>query len=289
MKLNKTLLKLAEKALKDKQTLVPLNKGWQLFHTEYAIGLTQGNKLSLTAKDRQALHTIIKLETGVDLQQIGTKQLTDLPREQVLKYALDEKLAGTKLKQQRLAFKALSDQPLMINQCTYTLPSAGHMDMSLENIVSVEHRCILVVENYRCFDQLHQIKLSLVGPYQQPLVVYRGDEYYSQKTLNLFLQRVQLPVIAMMDIDPAGLLIASSLPYVIGLMCMTEIELDQLLANKGNAELYAKQLPRCRQALNATDKPVLKSLWRLLCKHQKGWVQEHDLVAEYQLQLMLFE
>jgi len=119
-------------------------------------------------------------------------------------------------------------------------------------------------------------------------VVYRGDNYYSEKTLRLLLAATILPVIAMLDIDLKSLLIASSLPRVVGLMCASLPEFEVVLQEKGNAELYAKQLPECQQALNASEEPVIKALWALLRKHQKVWVQEHDLGAGYELELMGF-
>jgi len=58
--------------------------------------------------------------------------------------------------------------------------------------------------------------------------------------------------------------------------------------HKGSTELYAKQLPNCQQALSLSEEPVIKSIWTLLRKHQKVWVQEHDLVSAYELRLMKF-
>ena len=288
MKLNKTLLRVAENAIKGKQDSVALNKSWQRLHQEYGIGLTQGTKLKLDQRDRAKLLDIIQLETGINLQKTSVAEFAKLPREQVLKVALDEKLAGQKVKQQRLAIKTLAGQPLRINQQQYHIPAVGHLDMSLEQIKIVEHNCFLIVENYRCFDYIQQIKISLPEPYQQPLVVYRGDEYYSQQTLRLLLEKTALPVIAMMDIDPEGLMIACSFERVLGLMCAQLSELDSLLEEKGNAMLYAKQLPRCQELLNSTEEPVIKVLWGLLRKHQKGWVQEHDLGVGYVVGFMGF-
>lgn len=288
MVLNKTILRVAERAIKENQEIVSFNNSWQLLHQEYGIGLTQGTKLKLAESDRAELLEIIKLETGVNLQQISVAEFSNMSREQALRVATDEKLAGKNVKHQRLAIKVLAGQFLSINQQQYNIPAEGHMDMNLDQIESVEHNCILIVENYRCFDLLQQITLSLPEKYAQPLVVYRGDDYYSQHTLRLFLDRTALPVIAMMDIDPDGLLIACSFENVIGLMCVSLSELEALLENKGNAMLYAKQLPRCQKILNESGEPVIKVLWALLRKYQKVWVQELDLISENELVLMEF-
>jgi len=286
MALNKTQLRVAENAIKAKLELVPLNKSWQLFHAEYAIGLPRGTKLKLTEQDRAKLQEMIRLETKINLQHTKVADFAGMHREQALEHGSNEKLAGKKVKDQRLAFKTLAGQPLKINQQQYLLPANGHMDMCLDQLESIEHNCILIIENYRCFDQLQQIKLKLPMQYNQPLVIYRGDNYYSEKTLRLLLAARTLPVIAMLDIDLKSLLIASSFPRVVGLMCVNLPAFEVLLQEKGNAELYAKQLPECQQALNASEAPVINVLWTLLRKHQKVWVQEHDLGAGYEVGLM---
>jgi len=288
MKLNKTLLRVAEIAIKAKHEQVSLSKSWQFFHEEYAIGLTQGTKLKLRKQDRAKLQEMIRLETGINLQHSTIADFSNMHREQALEHGTYEKLAGKSVKDQRLGFKALAGAPLKINQQQYLLPANGHMDMCLDQLKSIEHNCILIIENYRCFDQLQQIKLKLPTQYNQPLVVYRGDNYYSEKTLRLLLAATILPVIAMLDIDLKSLLITSSFPHVVGLMCVSLSEFEVLLQEHGNAELYAKQLPECQQALNASEEPVIKTLWALLRKQQKVWVQEHDLGAGYELKLIEF-
>jgi len=286
MALNKTQLRVAENAIKAKLELVPLNKSWQFFHEEYAIGLPQGTKLKLTEQDRAKLQEMIRLETGINLESSLIADFSNMNREQALEHGTNEKLAGKRVKDLRLAFKTLEEQPLKINQQQYLLPANGHMDMCLNQLESIEHNCLLIIENYRCFDQLQQIKLKLPTQYNQPLVIYRGDNYYSEKTLRLLLAATTLPIIAMLDIDLKSLLIASSFPRVVGLMCVNLPAFEVLLQEKGNANLYAKQLPECQQTLNASESPIIKTLWDLLRKYQKVWVQEHDLGAGYELRLM---
>jgi len=286
--LSRTLLRVAEAAIKQKKERVSLkSKSWQVLHEEYNIGLAQGYDLKLTAQDRARLQEIIQLENGINLQETSISDFSGMHREEALEHASDEKLAGKKVKAQRLAFKVLAGQQLHINHQQYSLPEEGHIDMCLEQLKSIEHSCIIIVENYRCFDQLQKIKLNLRSEYANPLVMYRGDKEYSEQTLRQLLATVRLPVIAMFDIDLQSLLMACSFPYVIGLMCVSLQELEVLL-QKGNAELYAKQLPGCQQALGVSEEPVIKSLWTLLRKHQKIWVQEHDLGAGYELRIMRF-
>ncbi|NOQ77170.1 MAG: hypothetical protein GQ475_05180, partial [Methylococcaceae bacterium] len=222
------------------------------------------------------------------LQHTKVADFAGMHREQALEHGSNEKLAGKKVKDQRLAFKTLAEQPLKINKQEYFLPANGHMDMCLEQLESIEHNCILIIENYRCFDQLQQINLKLPTQYNQPLVVYRGDNYYKENALRQLLAATTLPVIAMLDIDLKSLLIASSFSRVVGVMCASLPEFEVLLQEKGSADLYAKQLSECQQALNTSEEPMIRSLWALLRKYQKVWVQEHDLGAGYELRLMGF-
>jgi len=286
MKLNKTQLRVAENAIKAKLELVPLNKSWQFFYAEYSVGLPQGTKLKLRESDRAKLQEMIRLETGINLQHSSIADFSNMSREQALEHGINEKLAGKRVKDLRLAFKALAKQSLKINQEQYLLPENGHMDMCLDQLESIEHNCILIIENYRCFDQLQKVKLNFPAEYNEPLVIYRGDNYYSEKTLRQLLAITALPVIVMLDIDLKSLLITSSFPRVVGLMCVNLPAFEVLLQEKGNAELYAKQLPECQQALNASEDPVINALWTLLRKHQKVWVQEHDLGTGYEVGLM---
>ncbi len=285
MKVN---IKSIENALNKKLAQVPLKGAWLRLHQEYGVGLPQGMKLALSSDDYEKLIDIVELETGVNLRATSVSDFKEMQREQVLTLAHDEKMSGKKVKADRLALKTLSQQPLLINQASYQIPAVGHSDINIEQIESVEHNCLLIVENYRCFDQIQQIKLALPAQYRNPLVLYRGDKEYSEKTLHTLLRQCSLPVIAMMDIDLKSLLIAHSLEQVIGLMCMPLMALDSALHQSGNAALYAKQLPSNYQALSNIDEPVLNDIVDLLSKHQKVWVQEHDLAAQYSLDLMLF-
>jgi hypothetical protein len=290
MQLNRTIIRMVEVAFKKQlPLLVPLNKSWQFLQQEYNIGTLQGTKLKLTSTDKAELIAIIKQETGFDLHSTSVKQLANKHREQALTITHYEKWAGKAVKSQRIALKTLADKTLRFNQQHYYLPVSGHMDISLEQLTSIEHNCLLIVENYRCFDQIHRITMRLPEQYANPLVIYRGDDYYSERTLRELLDKFTLPVIAMLDIDLQSLLMAMSFAKIVGLMCMSLAELEGALATQGHADLYAKQLPACRLTLNNAEEPIIKNLWQLLQDKQKVWVQEHDLNGEYVLRLMEFE
>ncbi len=318
--MNKQLLKVIERAIQSDQQIFPLNQSWAFLHQQYNIGRTQGNKLEVTPQDKDELLALAKLETGVDLGQISIIDFTAMNREEALSFALDEKIAGQAVKKDRLAVKTLAGHTLKINGESFSLPGCGHLDMALADITSTAHLCILLIENYRCFDSLEKICLSLSQQYADPLVLFRGDNVYSENTVRRFLTKLilnkgtdcgvclplplgegrgegfqksanrdcpphNLPVLIMADIDPQGLIIAQSFPNVIGLIAPCLANLEALLKDKqkANPKLYQKQLAGCRNALSTSPHALIRQLWELMKKHQAGIVQEYWLQADCEL------
>jgi len=283
--MNKQQLKIIEKAIHSSEEIFPLNKTWKQLHLEYNIGLTQGTKLKLTQEDKDSLLLLVKQKTGVHLKRHAIADLNHLHREEALSIATHEKLAGQAVKQNRLAIKALPDGVLKMNHQQYALPSFSHLDIALGNISSIQHPCILIIENYRCFDVLEKMHLNLEGIYKDALVLYRGDNSYSEKTVRQLLSQFRLPVIAMPDIDPKGLSIAQSFPYLAGFVMPSLLELELLFKNKtyANTDLYSKQLSGCYKVLNTSAYPVVSNVWKMMQKYQAGIVQEYWLKEEVDL------
>jgi hypothetical protein len=283
--MNKQQLSVIERAIHSAQDIYPLNQTWATLHEEYNIGLTQGTKLKLSPSDKQELLLLVKQKTGIDLAHKSMADFSILEREEALAIAIDEKFAGQAVKKSRLAIKALPNCALKINQHCYRLPDAAHLDVALETLESVEHDCVLLIENYRCFDKLARIKLSLSAAYSEPLVLFRGDTVYSENTVRQLLQQLQKPVLVMADIDPQGLVIAQSQPFFAGLLMPSLSIIAELLADadKANPQLYAQQLTGCRYALAASPYPLILQLWEMLKQQQAGIVQEHWLNGEIEL------
>ena len=279
--MNKRWLQVIDRAINSAQTEFALNQSWQEIHREYALGQLANGKIKLTVHDKQQLSALVRCQTGVDLSQHRVSDFNNLHREQALAIGNNEKLAGLAAKSNRLAIKALPNQQVNINQQSYSLPPFAHLDMALENINQVQHDCILVIENYRCFDRLDGMRLQLNARFTQPLVMYRGDKEYN---CSQFLQQAKLPVLAMTDIDPAGLIIAQSLPYVVALVAPELSVLESILINKdtANTTLYSKHA-NYHAALERSEQLTIRRFWQLLKRYQAGVVQEHWLNADVEL------
>lgn len=283
--MNKQLLKVIEGAIRSNKEIFPLNQSWTYLHRQYNIGQTQGNKLKVTQDDKDDLIAVVKHEDGIDLEQISVADFAAMNREAALAFALDEKIAGQSVKKDRLAIKALTGRALKINGLSYSLPGSGYLDMALSDITGTAHNCILLIENYRCFDRLENMQLNLPARYADPLVLYRGDNDYSEKTVRQLLAQLNLPVLAMADLDPQGLSIAQSFPHIVGLIapCLADLEVLLKDKQKANSKLYDKQLAGCQNALSTSPHALIRQLWGMMKKHQAGIVQEYWLQAGYAL------
>ena len=288
--MNKQLLAVIERAIRSEQQIFPLNQSWEYLHQEYNIGQKQGIKLKVTSQDKNELVALVKLATGVDLGQISVADFAAMNREEALSVALDEKMAGQAVKKDRLAIKTLEGHTLKINGESFSLPGCGYLDMALADITGTAHHCILLIENYRCFDNLENMQLNLPDQYADPLVLFRGDNYYSENTVRQFLAQLILPVLVMADLDPKGLVIAQSFPNVIGLIAPCLADLEVLLKDKQKAspKLYEKQLAGCQNALSSSPHALIRHLWRMMKTHQAGIVQEYWLQADCELVVHIF-
>lgn len=280
--MNKQLLKVVERAVRSAQQLFPLNPSWTHLHQHYNIGRTLGNKLELTPDDKANLSALVKAEHGIDLTLCSLADFAGMHREAVLAHATHEKLAGLAVKKDRLAVKATTGNTLKINGGSYQLPDYGTWDIGWADLHSTAHRCVLVVENFRCFDHLNAMRLDFPEPYADPLVLFRGDNYYRQDSVRQCLAALNLPVLVLADLDPQGLVIVQSFGAVALVAPAFEVLAaafsDQAIANP---QLYSQQLPGCQTALAHSPYAVVQQLWRLMQTHQAGIVQEHGLQKDW--------
>jgi hypothetical protein len=189
--MKKQWLTVIERAIHSEQDLFPLNQTWAEIHHDYNVGRPKGNKLELLPQDKSELVMLVKQKHGLDLNRQAVADLAGLHREQALSIgAIDEKLAGQAVKKHRMAIRALPGCALKINRQHYQLPDAGYLDTALDAITETGHNCVLVIENYRCFDVLGKMSLNLEPPFDDPLVVFRGDAVYSEKTVRQLITQL---------------------------------------------------------------------------------------------------
>lgn len=286
--MNKQQIRMIERAVNSDKTQFALNQTWRELYQQYYIGSINTRYINLTTDDKRKWADLVQAEERFDLTRFKVEDLKSLDREQALAIVRNEKMAGKSVKHQRLALKSLSGCPLKLNQHQYHLPDSGYLDMGLADIASCQHQTVLIVENYRCFDQLqkHQFK-AMVGQYD-PLVIFRGDKVFSEKTVRQLLQQLDLPVLVMADIDPKGLLIAQSFPNLIGLVAPELAMLEALFKQQQviNSDLYSKQYAGSQKQLGITPYSSIQQIWLLIQKAQAGIAQEHWLKMPLELTVL---
>jgi len=281
--MDKRLVSLIQRAVQSPQAIFPFNASWQALHHEYNIGAPLGNRIRLDERDKAELVALVRQIAGLDLRTASVEEFADLDRHEALRLGHQEKWAGRPVGARRLLLKALPGRPLRIGGQSLPLPSRGHLDIARDAVEGLDHEAVIVVENYACFDRLGQMRLVLDGRWANAAAVYRGDPHASRTDDVLgFLRAQALPVLALVDIDPAGLVIAQTLPGVAGLLAPPLPVLDGLLG-QGNPELCRKQRPGAEQSLRGSPHPFIRQCWALIESHGAGVAQERWLQGDVEV------
>jgi hypothetical protein len=242
---------------------------------EVGIGTKRGASVYYTEDDlREMRDWLIAKGYGTE-----PKDLSALSRSASLAYTPNEKAGAAAVKKNRVSVKALAGQRLLVAGTSLELPAGSHLDIDWNQISNgLGHKCILVVENYESFDQIHRTDLQLPPKHDAPLVIYHGDPQESRlDNVMAFLSSIRLPVLAFMDADPAGIAMASRLPGIAGVVLPPQDDLEAQLRSPAmrRTDLYTNQLPIHQATLRALPlgHPCYGA-WRLVERHRAGIVQE---------------
>lgn len=248
------------------------------FVETYRIGQVKGASLVFTERDKQEIAGLLKATEGIDAATTRDASWDTLSRADSLRLAGNEKLTSASVRQDRVAVRALPGRALMLGGKKISLPEGANIDMDW-HILSRdnEHRTVLVVENWEAFAQVELATFDLSMAGENPLVMFRGSPVYRQDHTYALLHTLQLPTYAFVDFDPAGLLIAASLPCFVDLVAPRIEDLINALAQSTNYERYRSQLPEAQGALNASTHETIKKHWGLLRTYGTALPQEYFL------------
>ncbi len=202
-------------------------------------------------------------------RQLGQACFRDNPQQmgrlEAAKHSQQElKSAGLKPRQQRVL--------LRLNQPTQ---QAGlhteFIDTDWQQLPLDQFDTLLVVENLDCFYQLELFTLEL--PFQQPLVVYRGDRLYSRgcKALKTAWLQLQKPAIYFGDFDGKGVSIALHEGYQ-AMLLPDLATLQQQASSSMLPDTQLKYLPAIKSTACSQD---FQPYQALLCQQLKGLRQQN--------------
>lgn len=192
-----------------------------------------------------------------------------------------------------LSEKALSAAPhagsvavKCIGRCTLDAselrtPEGAYLVVSPETGGRITCDRLLLVENLETFRQLERYGWI---DYQglAVMAVYRGDSVLSTgDSLKLIRARPE-PVWAFVDFDPAGLVIANSLPAErLERIVLPGLRwLRQAAMTSRGRQLFEEQEPKARAGLERTVHPVVRAAWTELNALRGGVTQERMLAGE---------
>lgn len=194
-----------------------------------------------------------------------------LSRSESLTLASNEKLSGTLVSRDRVAVKALREQPLMVCGHSYRFPPSAELVVDLDDVLynQIGHTSLLIVENKQTFQDINQVDEALIAFINNPLVVYRGDADSGARAdaVNFLIRSTSLDVIAFVDYDPAGLIIAAGLPRLNHIISPSREMLKAILEEYGNADRFMTQI----HPVNTLSKNCVEaSSWSRACP--KSWL-----------------
>ncbi|KIP70443.1 DUF7281 domain-containing protein [Vibrio jasicida] len=237
---------------------VVLTGVFQAFHQDYSIGKTSAGKLQLTPKDIRQIRKLIKEMSGFDI-------LTDpIPssRTEMAKYFPNEKLSTTPVKDK--VVKVYGVLSTNINGKKYDLEDCMNLEVPLDSLRSIEHKQIVIVENYEAFSQFRLIQSNMIP---NPLVVYRGDIEGGVISKEIAKRFPKVELVAWFDTDPSGIsfALASGANY----MLIPSISKQDLIGH-GNPTLFEEQY----RYWERVSKALPSKLEALISSVEKGITQE---------------
>ena len=247
------------------------------FSDAYRIGRSKGASLLFDREDKARIREILGAE-GID-PSTEPAAWDEISRAEALHLGPNEKFAATPVKRRRVAIKTLPGRPLHLDGQALILPPACHVDVDGSTAAALlAHESVLLVENWESFNGIHDTDLDLSQTGENPLVLWRGDRSDTRVDHALALLRaLDLPVWAFVDYDPAGLLIADSLPRLAGIIAPEPDRLERDLA-LGLFERYRDQLPMAAAALDASRNEPVRRLWAIIRRHGRALPQERYLI-----------
>ncbi|MDP1634424.1 MAG: hypothetical protein Q8L69_07055 [Gallionellaceae bacterium] len=251
----------------------PASKTAQALAGELGFGRIVGKQWHISDSDRERIRTYLQNVEGID-PATPPDAWSERTRIEAGKLGRNEKLAGRRPREDRLALRGPSG--LRFGETLASFPDQAFLDIPLAKADCLRFDAVVVVENFEAF--IHYEEAAIELPFPQPLIIFRGDSVNTTDTMLKFLNTSQAPVIAWPDLDAAGLLNASSLPRLAGIIGPENPQ--ECLSLLGRDDLYLSQL-RELDALHLRGKSI--TLENSIRKCRKGLDQERMISAAISL------
>lgn len=261
-----------------------LTASFKTLYRDYHIGKIDNGYFYFTEKDRQALIEQVQLDTQTHLFRDPYPEKQS--RQKTAKTQRNEKINSYAVTRDFILVNSL--QSLQINNQAVPINELTSLGLYLkaDEIISVEHSLIILVENLEIMANLS--KLNISESLHNALWLYRGDIKNQQKTSSAyqffrrFIKSHQL--ICFSDLDPKGIEIA----LTSGAQYWLTAEDDDVInmALQGQEKEWFKQQSAIKYLQGRSDLPEkCKSTFQNMRNSRKTFKQEHMLKHHIKLAL----
>jgi hypothetical protein len=254
----------------------PVSQTLKIFSEEYNVGRQQGKSLYFNQRDKEEIVRLLAQE-GIDANTTTDKSWHGLTRAQSTELGNNEKNSSEPVRLRRVAIKTFNGQPLLWKEASPVyLPACSHVEVDYAIADTLlAHDTMIVVENWEAFNQVDDLNLDFSVAGDNPLIVWRGEKSGCRTDSSLqLLTRLKKAVWACVDYDPSGLIIAQSLPNLVGIIRPLDDILLALLEQQGLHHRYQQQIPTCQHALDNASHADVIHLWSLIRRCGKALPQE---------------
>ncbi|MCO6414067.1 MAG: hypothetical protein J5I92_15115 [Thiogranum sp.] len=265
----RTFLRVA-RVIQGAQAEVPYNKTWQRVHRETGAGVVQGSTLTLSAQDREKLRQLAALETGADPARIALDAFRQATRTETADLVKDEKWAKRGVRDALVQVCGLNHQ-VKLDQ-TYAVPDGGYLGLRWQQVVAELQAPLVVVENLAAFLAVDAICWPEALREREPLFVYRGDPVTTPAPVYHLLSAYTGETAAFCDYDPAGMVIALTLPGNAGVLVPADGV--ERLKSHSRPDLFDRQSAALARHLARETRPEALRLGQTLLKSRLAVMQE---------------
>jgi hypothetical protein len=267
--LSKQELQILLKAYKSTEEKHAATKAAMQF-SNCGFGTIRSNKWIITGQDRIRIREFLIIGCNIRDPDTFDVDFSEKSRIESALHVDNEKFAGKKPREGRILIRGKRNA-VQLNGKTYELIGNAALDVDLCEIKSIDHDCLMFVENFEAFICAEKTIINNFR-FANPLYVYRGDNLSSPKAAKKLAEKASLPVVVFADFDPQGLNIAASTPNIFG--AIFPVDHKHLQRN----DLFIKQ----RNLLGSTEK--YPKPWRKLIAemidNKRGMGQEHMIAYD---------
>lgn len=173
---------------------------------------------------------------------------------------------GEKIPEYRIFVRPLPGRKIWIDGIGTRL--FGQSNMDIRNAPELRfqgHDCILAVESWVCFDQMHKIPLICNLP-GEPLAVYIGGNAPVNQSAIDFANRLNLPCDAFVSLSPSGLSWASNINNLREIIWPDAHCWETLCSKFGCQETFRREAPAFAEAIESSGNQEIRMAWSRLKK-----------------------